>query len=87
MSIEPPSADTDATPQAFVLQLAASLEVTRQAELERTLRRLGHLDEADKVRIDELSKQLVNSVLGLPLDRLRGAERHLPAVRDLFGPD
>jgi glutamyl-tRNA reductase len=87
LSIEPLSPDTDATPQAFVQQLAASLEATRQSELERTLRRLGHLDEADKLRIDELSRQLVSSVIGLPLDRLRGAERHLPAVRELFGLD
>jgi glutamyl-tRNA reductase len=85
LSIEPPSADADATPQAFVLQLAASLEVTRQAELERTLRRLDHLDEADKVWIDELSRQLVRSVIGLPIDRLKQADHHLSAARDLFG--
>jgi glutamyl-tRNA reductase len=86
LRIEPLSPDADATPQAFVRQLAASLEATRQAELERTLRRLGHLEEADKLRIDELSRQLVRSVIGLPLDRLRHARHHLPAAQDLFGP-
>jgi glutamyl-tRNA reductase len=87
LSVEPLSADTDATPQAFAQELARRLENTRQAELERTLRRMSHLDEADKQRIDELSRQLVSSVIGLPIDRLKDARHHLPAARDLFGLD
>jgi glutamyl-tRNA reductase len=86
VSIEPLDADTDPTPQGFARQLALHLEVTRQAELDRTLRRLEHLDEADKQRIDELSRQIVRSIIGLPLDRLKNADQHLAAARDLFGP-
>jgi hypothetical protein len=87
LSIEPPNTDPDATPQAFAQELARRLENTRQIELERTLRRLKHLDERDKQHVDELTRQLVSSVIGLPLARLTGANHHLPAAQDLFGPD
>jgi glutamyl-tRNA reductase len=87
LSIETLNTDTAATPQAFAEELALRLEFTRQAELERALRRMSHLDEADKQRIDELSRQLVGSIIGLPLDRLRKARHHLPAARELFGLD
>jgi glutamyl-tRNA reductase len=61
-------------------------EATRRLELERTLSRLGHLDEADRTRIEAMSEALVNRLLHLPVLRLRehGSERHIDALRELF---
>jgi glutamyl-tRNA reductase len=61
-------------------------EATRRLELERTLSRLGHLDEADRRRIEAMSEALVNRLLHGPVVRLRehGSERHIDALRELF---
>jgi glutamyl-tRNA reductase len=64
-------------------------EAVRQAELERTLSRLGHLSVADRQRIGAMSEALVNRLLHEPMTRLRqhGAERHAKALRELYGLD
>jgi len=64
-------------------------EAARQAELRRTLARLGHLDEADRRRIAAMSEALVNRLLHDPVVRLRerGSERHVEALRELFDLD
>ena len=61
-------------------------EAIRLRELERTLARLPNLDEADRKRIDAMTRSLVKRLLHSPVTRLRepGAERHLDALRDLF---
>jgi glutamyl-tRNA reductase len=64
-------------------------EATRKAELERTLARLGHLSDADRRRIEAMSDALVKRLLHEPVTRLRqrGSERHVEALRELFGLD
>jgi glutamyl-tRNA reductase len=75
--------------QPTIASLRRRAEATRQAEVERTLGRLGHLSEADRRRIEAMSKALVKRLLHSPVTRLRdtGRERHLDAVRDLFDLD
>jgi glutamyl-tRNA reductase len=72
-----------------IAALRQRAEETRAAELERTFARLGHLDPADRRRIEAMSKALVNKLLHRPMARLRerGSERHLQAVHDLFELD
>jgi glutamyl-tRNA reductase len=72
-----------------ITELRQRAEATRRAELERTLARLVHLDEADRRRIEAMSEALVNRLLHDPVMRLRehGAERHVEALRELFDLD
>jgi glutamyl-tRNA reductase len=49
------------------------MEATRQAELERALKRLGHLDPADRERVEHLTRALMNKFLHEPTVRLRAA--------------
>ena len=75
------------TPTIAALRQRA--EATRKAELERTLARLGHLSDADRKRIEAMSDALVKRLLHEPVTRLRqhGSERHVEALRELFGLD
>jgi glutamyl-tRNA reductase len=76
-----------ATPTIAALRRRA--EETRQAEVDRTLARLQHLNDADRARIEAMSKALVNRLLHDPVTRLRDTEneRHLDAVHALFDLD
>lgn len=67
--------------------LRSKAEATRRAELERTFARLSHLPDADRARIEAMSKALVNRLLHEPVTRLRESENesHVDAVRELFG--
>jgi glutamyl-tRNA reductase len=75
------------TPTIAALRQRA--EATRKAELERTLARLGHLSDDDRRRIEAMSDALVKRLLHEPVMRLRqhGSERHVEALRELFGLD
>lgn len=75
------------TPTIAALRQRA--EATRKAELERTLARLGHLSDEDRKRIEAMSDALVKRLLHEPVTRLRqhGLERHVEALRELFGLD
>ncbi len=70
--------------------LRGHLDGLRAVELEHALRRLQHLDPADRERIEHLTKALMNKFLHVPMQRLRGAagngtDRELSeAVRQLF---
>jgi glutamyl-tRNA reductase len=72
-----------------IAALRRQAEATRRAELERTLARLGHLSEADRKRIEAMSGALVKRLLHAPVTHLRqhGSERHVEALRELFGLD
>ena len=72
-----------------IAALRQRAEATRKAELERTLARLGHLSEDDRRRIEAMSDALVKRLLHEPVTRLRerGSERHVEALRELFGLD
>lgn len=69
-----------------VAALRRKAEAVRRAELERTLARLGHLSEADRRRIEAMSKALVKRILHAPVAQLRdgAGEEHAAALRDLF---
>jgi glutamyl-tRNA reductase len=83
---QPGAASAPGQPRRFADELALRVEATRRAEVERTLRRLRHLADSDKQHIDELSRQIVEAVIGRPLDRLARDGRHMDALRELFRP-
>jgi glutamyl-tRNA reductase len=56
-----------------VRALRDRMEETRKAELERALKRLGHLDPADRERVEHLTRALMNKFLHEPTVRLRAA--------------
>jgi glutamyl-tRNA reductase len=68
-------------------------ERIREAEVERTLRRLGEVDPATAEQIARLSRSLVKKLLHEPTARLReiagegGGEDAAAAARELFGID
>jgi len=68
-------------------------EEVRRAELERALRRLSHLSEADREAVEALSRTLVNKLLHAPTVRLREAAGNgrgtaaIDTVRYLFELD
>ncbi len=72
-----------------IASLRKRAEATRQAEVERTLARLGNLSEADRKRVEAMSEALVKRLLHEPVTRLRehGSQRHVEALRELFGLD
>jgi len=84
-AVEGDSARPEGGASDLVALVASRAEAARRMEVERTLRRLRHLPEADKRRIEELSRQLVSAIVGRPLGRLAASERHRQAARELFG--
>jgi glutamyl-tRNA reductase len=74
------------TPAIASLQQRA--ELIRAAELERALRKLGHLSERDREVVKALSVGIVNKLLHQPVTRLRQATGDDPAIGtviELFG--
>lgn len=75
-----------ATPAIASLQQRA--ELIRAAELERALRKLGHLSDRDREIVKALSVGIVNKLLHQPVTRLRQAAGDDPAIGtviELFG--
>lgn len=78
----------DAVP--LIRELRDRAESVRRAELEKALRRLAHLDEADRDAVDQLTRVLLNKILHHPTVRLREAVNNgggvavLHAARYLF---
>lgn len=75
----------------LIADLRQQAEAIRQAELNKTLRRLPDLNEAERARIDALTQALVKKLLDAPTNRLR-AQANTPAApeyadvaRTLFG--
>ena len=70
-----------------IAALRSKAEETRRAEVERTLARMEHLSEADRQRIEAMTKSLVNRLMHQPVTRLREGsnERHVDAIQELFG--
>jgi glutamyl-tRNA reductase len=66
-------------------------EAIRQAELEKTLRRLPNLTDAERKRLEALTEALVKKLLHAPITRLRAeagtpmAAEYAEAARNLFG--
>lgn len=76
-----------------ITSLRARAETIRQAELERLEGSWEHLSEADRARVEALTKGIVNKLLHEPTVRVRAAAedgdgealRHLESLRHLFG--
>jgi len=75
----------------LISDLRQQAETIRQAELNKTLRRLPDLNEAERARIEALTQALVKKLLNTPTNRLR-AQANTPAApeyasvaRTLFG--
>jgi len=76
-----------------ITSLRARAETIRQTELERLEGSWEHLSEADRARVEALTKGIVNKLLHEPTVRVRAAAedgdgealRHLESLRHLFG--
>jgi glutamyl-tRNA reductase len=74
-----------------IADLRAHAETIRRTELEKTLRQLAHLTDADRNKIDALTQALLNKILHEPTVRLKAeatngrAEEYAAAVSHLFG--
>ncbi len=75
----------------LIADLRRQAETIKQAELEKTLRRLSHLEEKDRKRVEALAQALVKKLVDAPIRRLRAeaANGHAPeyatVARNLFG--
>ncbi len=75
----------------LIAEVHQHAEAIRQAELNKTLRRLPDLTEAEKARIDALTQALVKKLLDAPTHRLRAqantpnAPEYASLARRLFG--
>ena len=73
-----------------ITELRAQAEQIRRAELERMEGRWEHLSEADRERLDQLTRSMLNKLLHRPTVRLKELAEHgdaaqLAAVNELFG--
>ncbi len=77
----------------LIAELSARAERVRQAEVEKTLRRLPGLSEAERRRIEKMSQSLVKKLLAPPIRRLQSeaatprAPEYAAVARSLFGLD
>ena len=75
----------------LIADMRQQAEAIRQAELNKTLRRLPDLDEAGRARIEALTQALVKKLLDTPTNRLRAqantpsAPEYVDVARTLFG--
>ena len=74
----------------LIAGLRAKAEALRRAEVEKTLRRLPQLDEAERRQIEALTEALINKLLHVPIQRLKAESQqgspgaYAAAVRELF---
>jgi glutamyl-tRNA reductase len=66
----------------LIAQLRDQAESIRQSELNKTLRRLPELSEAEKARVDALTRALVKRLINGPITRLR-AEAQYPNASEI----
>ena len=75
----------------LITDMRQQAETIRQAELNKTLRRLPDLNEAERARIEALTQALVKKLLDTPTNRLRAqanapdAPEYANVARTLFG--
>jgi glutamyl-tRNA reductase len=68
-----------------IRDLRARAESLRQTQLERALRRLGHLGERDRRIVEALSTGVANAILHAPMVALREKPSRSDTARELFG--
>ena len=77
----------------LIVDMQQQAETIRQTELQKTLRRLPDLTDAERIRIEALTQSLVRKILDHPTNRLRaeailpGAAEYATLTRSLFGLD
>jgi len=75
----------------LIVNMRQQAETIRQAELNKTLRRLPDLNDAERARIEALTQALVKKLLDAPTNRLRAqantpdAPEYANVARRLFG--
>ena len=75
----------------LIVNMRQQAETIRQAELNKTLRRLPDLNETERARIEALTQALVKKLLDTPTNRLRAqantpdAPEYANVARTLFG--
>ncbi|MCH8849794.1 MAG: hypothetical protein IIC89_03100 [Chloroflexi bacterium] len=72
-----------------VAALRSRADAVREAELERTNKRLGDLTPKQRAGVEAMANALVNKLLHDPIQRLKGedGERYVGALRELFSLD
>lgn len=68
-----------------IRDVRARAEILRQVQLERALRRLGHLGERDRRIVEALSTGVTNAILHAPMVALRAEPTRSESARELFG--
>ena len=68
-----------------IRDVRARAESLRQAQLQRALRRLGHLGERDRRVVEALSTGVTNAILHAPTVALREEPSRSESARELFG--
>jgi len=68
-----------------IRDVRARAETLRQAQLQRALRRLGHLGERDRRVVEALSTGVTNAILHAPTVALREEPSRSDSARELFG--
>lgn len=74
----------------LLADLRSKAEAIRRAEVEKTMRHLPRLDDAERQRVEALTEALVNKLLHDPTERLKAvagnghAAEYAGALRDLF---
>ena len=68
-----------------IRDMRAHADTLRQAQLERALRRLGHLGERDRRIVEALSTGVTNAILHAPTVALREEPGRSETARELFG--
>jgi glutamyl-tRNA reductase len=68
-----------------IRDVRARAESLRQEQLERALRRLGHLGERDRRIVEALSTGVTNAILHAPTVALREEPSRSDSARELFG--
>ena len=68
-----------------IRDVRARAESLRQTQLERALRRLGHLGERDRRIVEALSTGVTNAILHAPTVALREEPSRSDSARELFG--
>ena len=77
----------------LIADLSAYAEQIRRAELEKTLRRLPNLNDAERVRLEKMTQALVKKLLAPAIQRLRAeaacahAPEYATVARTLFSLD
>ncbi len=81
----------DAVPT--IVEMRNRLDIIRQKELDKTLKKMDHLSEEDQKQIDQMTTSIINKILHTPTVKLKKetqtqeGHHYLKAIRHLFHLD